>query len=74
MMDSMLACEAVLGGSAIVQCYEEETYLVGIVDNEETISLGKLDLKAPRQLIVLGTCHVVRIEGDGWQEKGALRH
>jgi len=33
---------------------------VGLVDSEETISLGKLARNAPRQLIVRGTCHVVR--------------
>jgi len=34
---------------------------VGVVDNSETISLGKLRRKAPRQLMLLGTCHVFRI-------------
>jgi hypothetical protein len=30
-------------------------YLVGFVDNDETISCGRLERKAPRQLIVRGT-------------------
>ena len=34
------------------------TYLEGFVDSNETISLGRLARKAPRQLIVRGTCHV----------------
>ena len=38
----------------------KDTNLVGFVDNEETISLGKLALNAPKQLIVRGTYHVVR--------------
>ena len=35
--------------------------LVGVVDNEEATSLGRLALKAPRQLMVRGTCHVMNI-------------
>jgi hypothetical protein len=43
-------------------------YRVGFVDNAETISLGRLDRKAPRQLIVRGTCcHVVNI--NFWRKK-----
>jgi hypothetical protein len=39
-----------------------EIYRVGFVDNEEIISSGRLARKAPRQLIVRGTCHVVSIK------------
>lgn len=43
-------------------------YRVGFVDNDKTISLGRLDRKAPRQLIVRGTCcHVVNI--NFWRKK-----
>lgn len=33
-----------------------EASLVGVVEREEEISEGREDLKAPRQLIVRGTC------------------
>jgi hypothetical protein len=34
----------------------ERCYLVGFVDREAATSLGRLTLKAPRQLMVRGTC------------------
>ena len=37
------------------ECDGEDTYRVGLVDNEFTISLGRLARKAPKQLIVRGT-------------------
>lgn len=48
-------------------------YRVGFVDNEEIISSGRLARKAPRQLIVRGTCHVVSIKSE-IDERGYGRH
>ena len=44
----------------ISSTFRVEATRVGLVDSDETTSLGRLDRNAPRQLIVRGTCHTFR--------------
>ena len=44
--------------------------LVGFVDSEETISSGRLLRNAPKQFIVLGTCHMFSVSSKKMDDGG----
>lgn len=72
-VDVICRCQPTTRQTFILEEGGMRIYRVGFVDNEEVISSGRLARKAPRQLIVRGTCHVVSIKPE-IDEKGYERH